>query len=69
MMNKLKIKDHDDLVRDVKSNAVINTNQTALENYRNKRKAKREMINDVTNLKNDVQEIKELLQQLLEKNR
>jgi hypothetical protein len=68
-MNKLKIKDHDDLVRDVKSNAVINTNQTALENYRNKRKAKREMINDVTNLKNDVQEIKELLQQLLEKNR
>ena len=68
-MNKLKIKDHDDLVRDVESNAVINTNQTALENYRNKRKAKREMINDVTNLKNDVQEIKELLQQLLEKNR
>lgn len=68
-MSKLKIKDHDNLVRDTDSNAVINNDLTALENYRERRKARREMVNDVDNLKNDVQEIKELLKQLLEKNR
>jgi hypothetical protein len=68
-MNKLKIENHDDLLRDTTSNAVINNDMSALENYRKRRKAKREMMSDVDNLKNDVQEIKELLKQLLEKNR
>ena len=68
-MNKLKIENHEDLLRDTTSNAVINNDVSALENYRKRRKAKREMVNDVDNLKNDVQEIKELLKQLLEKNR
>jgi hypothetical protein len=61
----VKIENEDTLVRDTKTNAVLNTDMTALQQYRAKRDRDRQMIDDVENLKKDMSEIKELLQQLV----
>jgi len=60
-----KIVDHETLVRDTDTNAVLNTDMTSLEKYRAKRDKDRQMQNDVENLKQDMSEIKQLLQQLV----
>lgn len=38
MTDKLKVVGHDDLVRDTRSGAILNTNQTEFEQFVNKRK-------------------------------
>jgi chromosome segregation ATPase len=64
-MKTLKIKDEEELVRDVKTQAVLNSNMSSLEKYKARRNKEREMNDDVQTLKNDMKEIKELLQQLI----
>lgn len=64
----MKIKDHENLIRDEKSNAVLNTDVSGLKAYRERRKKNLQMVQDVENLKSDVSEIKNLLLQLIEKN-
>lgn len=64
----MKIKDHENLVRDDKSNAVLNTDLSSLQAYRERRAKSLKMVQDVENLKSDVSEIKNLLLQLIEKN-
>lgn len=69
-MDKLKIVDNEDLVRDVQTNAVINTSKSSLEAYRQKRDAQRTLVQDIDGLKSEMADIKQLLQQLLvEKNK
>ncbi len=66
-MEKLKIVDNEDLVRDVKSQAVLNTDMTALEKYRAKRKRDNEIshsLEEMKSLKTEVAELKEMLTQL-----
>jgi len=60
-----KILDNETLIRDTKTNAVLNTDMTALQQYRAKRERDRLMIQDIDNLKSDMSEIKQLLQQLV----
>ncbi len=64
-MKTLKIKDEEELIRDVKTQAVLNSNMSSLEKYKARRNNEREMNDDVQTLKNDMKEIKELLQQLI----
>lgn len=71
--SKLIIEQDNTLVRDVKTNAVLNTDKTALEQYRAKRNKEREMlsaVDEVKSMKKDISELKELLHQLIaEKNK
>jgi len=64
-MKTLKIKDEEELVRDTDTQAVLNSNLSSLEKYKARRDKEREMNNDVQTLKQDMKEIKELLQQLI----
>ena len=67
----MKVKGHNDLIRDETSNAIFNTNSSEYDNYlshRAKRKQGTERIdnmeNDLKSLKDDINEIKTLLKAL-----
>ena len=68
MSDTLKVKGHTHLIRDLKSQAIINTDSNAYTRYM-ARKAKqqkkddqlRDVIRDVNELKNEMREIKNLL--------
>jgi hypothetical protein len=60
-----KIVDNERLLRDTKTNAVLNTDLTALERYKIRREKDRQKEQELETLKNDVSEIKQLLQQLV----
>jgi len=71
-MNYIKVKGHDNLIRDSKTNSIINTNMVEYNEYilrRNSKLKENEKIqnleSDVTNIKNDLDEIKSLLKELL----
>lgn len=71
-MNFIKVKDHDGLVRDLSSGAILNTNSSDYENYvraRDKALEKErefaKQAEELNNLKQDVSEIKGLLLQIL----
>ena len=68
MANSVKVEGHTHLVRDLKSQAIINTDSDAFARYmaRKRKQAKkedeiREVIRDVNELKNEIREIKVLL--------
>ena len=68
MEDKLKVEGHAHLVRDLKSQAIINTDSNAYARYM-ARKAKqqkkddqlRDVVRDVNELKNEMREIKKLI--------
>ena len=67
------VQDKDDLVRDPVTGAIINKNKSAYENYlsasekrANQRKKVDDLQTEVSSMKSDVTQIKQLLQQLLE---
>lgn len=66
MEEYLKVKNHSNLVRDAKTKAILNTDTKSLESYR-QQQTLYERLGEVDKLRNDVHEIKELLQKLLEK--
>jgi hypothetical protein len=75
-MQIVKIKDSDSLVRDISSNAIINTNSTEYQNYLNKRNASKQMREDIKQnseeikeIKSEISEIKQLLISLINKER
>ena len=68
MEDKLKVEGHTHLVRDLKSQAIINTDSDAYARYmarKAKQKTKddevRQVIRDVNELKNEMREIKNLI--------
>lgn len=70
-MNHLKVRGHDNLVRDPHSKAILNTDKAALEKYladrelvEKQKKEKTEFINKIQNLEDDMKEIKSLLRDL-----
>lgn len=70
-LNYYKVEGHSDLVRDVSTNAIINTNMNEYENYKSLKKIKeterermKSLENDVNEMKNDLNEIKNLLRAL-----
>ena len=67
-----KVKDHDNLVRDMNSKAILNTDRLALQEYYQKRDlAKKELSEKVESkqrlekIENDMAEIKELLRSMI----
>ena len=62
-MKLAKVKDHPHLVKDMESKAVLNTNYAALVEY----KRKKQMEEEFNSLKSDVDDIKRMLQALLNK--
>jgi cell shape-determining protein MreC len=73
-MQTLKVEGHENLVRDTYSKAILNTDRKALEDYRRQRELirkeieeKKEMKNRVENLENNMQEIKSLLLELVQR--
>lgn len=63
----VKIQDHEELIRDNNSSAVLNVDNQALEQYKARKRKQREKNEEIENLKQDVSEIKSLLYKLLEK--
>ena len=64
-MTKVKIENHEELVRDVKTQAVLNVDSSSLAQYRERRKQERIKTKELEHLKTEVSEIKELLYQLI----
>lgn len=62
---KLKVQDHENLLKDTVSGAVINTDSMALNKARKKKLEAQSKVNEIEQLKDDVAEIKTLLTQLL----
>ena len=71
-MKYLKVEDKDGLVRDCETNAILNTDMNAyneyLKNYQSKLKENKriqDLENKIGNIKSDIDEIKNLLKEFL----
>jgi len=71
---KLKVIGHENLVRDVKTNAIVNTNKTEYQIYMNRVKSReqqgdqiRNTIKEINILKQELFEIKQLLKEVVKK--
>ena len=71
-MDYIKVKGHDHLIRDPKTNAIINTNMSEYNEYLSRRNSKlkdnqkvQNLESDVANMKEDLDEIKFLLRRLV----
>ena len=72
MSDTLKVEGHTHLVRDVSSNAIINTNQSEYQLYMQRVKVRekqsdelRGAVKEINNLKKDIREIKELIKEIV----
>lgn len=75
-MEYLKVEGHNNLLRDPHTNSIINTNMTEYQQYLARRNVKNEeneklqnLETDVSNMKNDLDEIKSLLRSLIDGSR
>jgi hypothetical protein len=69
-MKIAKVKDTPGYVRDMDTNAVLHTDGTALHAYKRKREKQKELndtITDINTMKNEINDIKVLMQRILEK--
>ena len=70
-MNKYaKVRDNPDLVRDMGNQAILNSNVDALTAYKKRRQKEREVLeslDDINSMKQEMQEIKSLMQRILDK--
>jgi hypothetical protein len=71
-MKKIKVENNTNLYRDSNTNAIVNTNTTEYKNYMNSLKYRKKEISkikqiedDVNSVKQDLQEIKDLLRCLI----
>lgn len=71
-MSYLKVEGYTHLVRDEKTNSIVNTNMSEYQEYISRRSAKNEenqkvqnIEEDLANMKNDIDEIKMLLRSLV----
>ena len=71
-MDYIKVKGHDHLIRDTKTNSIINTNVSEYNEYISRRDSKlkenqkvQNLESDVANMKEDLNEIKFLLRRLI----
>lgn len=67
MSDYIKVEGHPNLVRDKNSGVILNINKTELEANRIRKQKQREKDNEIEQLKNDVSEIKSMLNKLVEK--
>ena len=74
-MSFIKVKNNNHLVRNTESNCIINTNKSEYEQYISRRKLKQDEVSkvenlekDISTLKNELGEIKDLLRSLINGN-
>jgi hypothetical protein len=70
MTKFLKVEGRDDLVRDVDSKAILSTDLKKLQEHREKKEFFKGLLahkDDINTLKNEIQEIKDLLQQIVKR--
>ena len=72
MSDTLKVEGHTHLIRDLNSNAIINTNQSEFQLYMKRVKVRekqsdqlRSAVKEINNLKKDIREIKELIREIV----
>ena len=69
-MKVAKVKENPDLVRDMENQAILNTNVDALLAYKKRRQKEREIsdsLTDINTMKQDINELKTLMQRILDK--
>jgi len=73
-MVRLKVEGYESLVRDVSSNAIVNTNRSEYQLYMARVRAReqqgdeiRSAVKEINNLKAELREIKSLLQEVIKK--
>lgn len=73
-MDKIKVKGHSSLARDIRSNAIVNTNKSEYQLYMNRIKSReqqsdqiRETVKEINILKQELFEIKNLLKEVIKK--
>ena len=66
-MDYKKVEGHPGLIRDLESNAIVNNDTTAYQNYIKLREQKLKEQQRIENLENEVGEIKNLLNKILDK--
>ena len=73
-MSYIKVEGHTSLVRDVKSNAIVNTNKSEFQMFMKRRQERnaqgdklRNVCKEINSLKTEFREIKKLLTKVLEK--
>ena len=72
MSEFMKVDGHSNLIRDVKSNAIINSNKSDYQLYMQRVKVRekqsdelRGAVKEINNLKKDIREIKELIKEIV----
>jgi len=73
-MSYIKVEGHNNLVRDIRSNAIVNSNKSEFKMYMKRQKERnaeadkmRNVCKEINNLKSELREIKSLLTKVLEK--
>ena len=69
-MNIAKIKDNPGLIRDVKTQAVLNVDVSSLQAYKMKRRKQKQIdiaVQDINNMKQDINDLKTLMHRILDK--
>jgi hypothetical protein len=73
-MSKVKVEGFENLVRDTKSNGIINTNSSEYSIYMNRIRTRekqgdeiRNAVKEINSLKSELREIKELLKEVVKK--
>ena len=72
MTEYAKVKEHKELIRDMHSKAVLNTDSQALLEHRKKKAMMQEVVNNsmkINQIENDIAEIKQMLISLAQKNK
>jgi hypothetical protein len=73
-MTRLKVEGYDDLIRDTRSNAIVNTNVSEYKSYMARVTARekqgddiRNAVKEINNLKAELREIKNLIKEVVKK--
>ena len=66
-MKKVKVKDSNSLYRDEESGAILNCNDAAYNNYLKMKENKLKEVDEMDKLKNDVDELKDMMKLILSK--
>jgi hypothetical protein len=67
-MTYLKVKGRDNLVKNSRTNFVVNTNRSEYDEYKSRQKKAESMEEDLAELKSEMNEIKQLLRSLVNGN-
>lgn len=64
MKNYAKVDGHENLIRDLETNAIINTDSIAVNHYDNNKNLKKSQKKEIENLKNEVSNIKSSVEEI-----